>query len=61
MNNVRYYRKLRGMTQQELADAAGITRYTISRLENEKNQISTETLIRLSNVLKCSESELLGR
>jgi transcriptional regulator with XRE-family HTH domain len=60
MNNLRYYRKLRGLTQLELAEISGITRYTISRIENYKNVISTPTLLALSKALSIDTQNLIG-
>lgn len=34
--NIREFRNLKGLTQQELADAVGVTRQTINALENAR-------------------------
>jgi len=41
------WRKLRGLTQAQLADRAGVHRDTISRLEHGDGGVSTETLLRV--------------
>jgi transcriptional regulator with XRE-family HTH domain len=40
------WRKLRGLTQAQLADRAGIARDTLSRLERGAGGVSLETLLR---------------
>ena len=48
------------MTQQQLADASGITQSMICRLESREAMPSVETLKALSKVLECSIDELLA-
>lgn len=36
MNKVKFYREKRGMSQEELAKAAGVSRVSISNIENDK-------------------------
>jgi transcriptional regulator with XRE-family HTH domain len=45
------WRKLRGLTQAQLADRAGISRDTLSRLENGAGGVSLETLVRTLRAL----------
>lgn len=41
------WRKLRGLTQAQLADRAGVSRDTVVRLEGGDGGVSTETLLRV--------------
>lgn len=45
--NVSTWRKLRGLTQAQLADRARIGRNTLARLERGEASISTENLLRV--------------
>lgn len=50
---IAYYRKINGMTQQELADAVSISRTHMSNIEapNVKTSISLGTLLDISDAL----------
>lgn len=45
--SIRAWRKLRGLTQAQLADRAGIARDTVVRVERGDGGVSTENLVRL--------------
>ncbi len=45
--NVKAWRKLRGLTQAQLADRADVNRKTVMRLEQGDGSVSTETLLRI--------------
>lgn len=45
--DVSSWRKLRGLTQAQLADRAGVERKTIARLEHGDGSVSTENLMRI--------------
>ncbi len=47
-NNIRVERAIRRISQQELADAIGVSRQTIFSIENNKYIPSTELALRLS-------------
>jgi putative transcriptional regulator len=49
-NRVRELRAGRGMTQQELADAIGVTRQTVVAIEGDKYSPSLETAFRIARV-----------
>ncbi len=59
--NISHYRKLRGMTQEELAEAAGISRSHISAIEapNIVHNISLEVIFNIANVLNVEPNKFL--
>ena len=46
------YRKKLKLTQQDIADATGIKRANIARLELKKNEASLDSLVRYANSMK---------
>jgi len=50
---IKQLRKFRQMTQQQLADEAGLRMPTISDIEAGKANFEINTLIRISAALKC--------
>jgi len=56
--NIKKYRLLQDITQQDLADSVGVRRETIMRLENAKYNPSLELAVKISQVLKVSIEEL---
>lgn len=52
-------RRDRGMTLQELADASGIHRVTIVRLEQRRHEPKYDTLRRLADALDCDWRDLI--
>ncbi len=57
--NVRRYRKLRGMTQEQLALDAGMERSYVSDLERGQRNPSVRALGRLAEALKVQPHSLL--
>lgn len=57
--NIKYYRKLANMTQTELANKLNIKQSTLANYENNKRDITTDTLKQLCKILKVSADELL--
>lgn len=51
-NTIRDLRAVRSMTQQELADAIGVTRQTVLAIEGDKYSPSLETAFRIAAVFK---------
>lgn len=51
-DGVRALRGLHGLTQEQLAEAAGTTQTTISRLENGSHEISDALRVRIARVLE---------
>ena len=50
------WRKLRGLTQAQLADRAGVSRDTLSRLESGTGGVGLETLLRVLRALGLLDS-----
>ncbi|MGI8540787.1 MAG: helix-turn-helix domain-containing protein [Rubrobacteraceae bacterium] len=61
MERLKELRKLRALSQQELADVSGIGRATVSRIERGEMGAHGRTLRRLAEALKVDVSELVGR
>lgn len=60
--NIAYYRKLRGMTQLQLAEAVNISRTHISNIEapNVQTSVSLDTLFDIAEVLNVNVTSLLS-
>jgi transcriptional regulator with XRE-family HTH domain len=59
MERLKELRKLRALSQQELAEAAGIGRATLSRIERGETGAHGRTLRRLANALGVGVEELV--
>ena len=57
---VRTLRKMRPITQEALAKAAGISRITLIRIEMGQSKPDLDTLERLAKALKTTPSKLLA-
>lgn len=57
--NIVYYRKCIGITQEELAERLFVSRQTISRWENNSAFPDVETLIRLCDIFDCNMDTLV--
>lgn len=58
-NFLKRIREDSNLTQDQLAESSGVTRYIISEFENEKRRPSPRTINRLSEALGCSYIELM--
>jgi transcriptional regulator with XRE-family HTH domain len=58
-DRIREIRERRGMNQDQLADAANISKGFLSDVENNKRNISSENLLKIANVLGASIDYLL--
>ncbi len=57
--NLRRLRQDRGLTQEELADLAGVNRNYVGMIEREENAASVDVLEALAKALKVRAAELL--
>lgn len=57
-NNIRVERAVRRISQQQLADAIGVSRQTIFAIENNKFVPSTELALRISAYFSKTVNEL---
>lgn len=57
--NVRRLRHRRGMTQENLADVAGVSRTYIGYLESQGKNVSVEVLEKIAQALDVDPRELL--
>lgn len=59
MSKIKEHRKLKGMTQKELAEAVGIKQVNISQYENGTKNPKLERLKKIANVLGVSYLDLI--
>ena len=59
-NSLKELRKIKGLTQTELASAAGVSRKTINTIENKVFVPSTILALNLAKVLHVSVHDILG-
>lgn len=57
---IRTKRQERHLTQEKLAEQAGISLSFLGHIERGTRKLSVETLIKLVQALECSADELLG-
>ena len=56
--NIKKYRNLQNLTQQELADKSGITLNHLGKIEVAYSRPSLDTIIDIANALNITVSEL---
>lgn len=61
MNNIRDYRKRKGLTLKQLGKIIGVAESTLSKYENGVNEPDLGTLALIADTLSASVDELLGR
>lgn len=59
--NIRFYRKLLGLTQEELANRLGGKKSLVSNYENGYSVPDIFTLIKLADIFDVTLDELVGR
>lgn len=59
-SNIKKYRKLRGYTQESLAEALGMEIKSLSLVETGRGFVSSNTLAKLSDVLGVAPAELFS-
>ena len=57
---IRWARRLRNMTQAQLAEAADLSAPYISHVERGRKHISLDALVRISEILDVTTDQLLG-
>ena len=60
VENLRILRNAKGMSQQQLADAIGVTQQAIHQYETDKVEPDLENLMRLADTLEVSVDLLIG-
>lgn len=60
MENLKKYRKAKGLSQKELAESVGVSESFISQLENSKKMPSFEVALKLAEVLDCESADLVS-
>ncbi|MEW6242598.1 MAG: helix-turn-helix domain-containing protein [Chloroflexota bacterium] len=60
-NPVKVWREFRGLTQQQLAEAAGISKPYLSQIETGKRKGSADILSALAKVLNVTLEEVIAR
>lgn len=58
---IRAFRKLKGMTQSELADQLGVSIGLLGAIERGNRKVETELISRISSVLGIDPDELTGQ
>jgi len=58
-NPIKVWRNARGLTQQQVADAAGISKPYLSQIETGKRKGSTESLASIAKALNVSLDEIV--
>ena len=59
-NPIRVWREFRGLTQRELAEAAGISKPYLSQIETGKRSGTTEVLSAIANALDLSLDDIVN-
>lgn len=58
--NLKYLRREKGMTQDQLSRASGVSRITIARIEATGRISTTRVIMMLAKALGCDVNDLLG-
>jgi transcriptional regulator with XRE-family HTH domain len=59
-DNIRYYRKLNKMSQEEVAKKVGLSRVAITSWENNRTKPDSGHLDMLANIFGVEKTDLLG-
>lgn len=55
---IKFYRKKRGLTQEQLAEKVELSSHFISALERGMYSVKLENLVKIINVLECTADDL---
>lgn len=58
-NNIKMYRKRLFLTQEKLAEKTGLSAQTINNIEGCRSWVSDKSLIKISEILRTTPSDLL--
>ena len=58
--SVAYFRKLKGLTQQQVADTMNVSYETISRIENANTGVSMDMMLELSAAIQTPLADLFA-
>lgn len=61
INSIKAYRTARGLTQQELAEEAGVSRQSIISIERGRYVPSLPLALRFAEIFGCATDELFKR
>lgn len=61
MNNLKYFRKKKGVTQGEVANYLGLTTTAYGHYETGRRQASSDTLAKLADYYEVTVDDLMGR
>ena len=59
-NNLKKFREKRKMTQEKLAEQAGVTRQTVISIENGKYTPSLSLALKFARIFACKVEDLFG-
>ena len=57
-NNIKFFRKEFGLTQEDIANKTSVTRQTINAIENNKYSPTLELAMRLAQIFNTSVEEI---
>ena len=58
-NRLKEYREAKKMTQEELAEKTGLSRQTISKIENnEEVGVNVKTIVKIADVFGCEPGDI---
>ena len=61
VENLKKYRKAKGLKQKELADMVGVSESSISQYESGKKTPSFEIALKLAEALDCESADLVSK
>jgi transcriptional regulator with XRE-family HTH domain len=59
-NNISKFRKLKGFTQQQLAELIGLSRSGLADIESGRNNVYADTLVKIANALQVPVTHFLA-
>ncbi len=59
-DNIKFFRKQKGLTQKQLAEKIGSTDSAVTRYESNAREPNIETITKIAEALECTVNDLLG-